>query len=107
MSSSVAVESVPIASVLEFGPAPILAALVGAFHTGVYLVIRGSAGFRLPFVAIAAILGAFAGQQLGARLGDPLAIGDFGLVWSSIMSWVGIVLIVAASLLSPSRGQTQ
>jgi hypothetical protein len=58
-------------------------------------------------VAIAAILGAFGGQQLGARLGDPVAIGDFGLLWSSVLSWVGIVLIVAASLLSPSRGETQ
>jgi uncharacterized membrane protein YfcA len=91
---------------IEIGPAPVLATLVGVFHTGIYLAIRGSAGLRLPFVAIAAILGAFAGQQLGARLGDPLAIGDFGLVWSSVVAWVGIVLIVAASLLSPSRGQT-
>ena len=99
--------SAVVESVLEIGPAPILATLVGAFHTGIYLVLRGSAGLHLPFVAIAAILGAFAGQQLGARLGDPLAIGDFGLVWSSVVSWVGIVLMVAASLLSPSRSQTQ
>ena len=82
-----------------------LAVLVGLFHTGLYLVVRGSAGLRLPFVAIAAVLGAFAGQQLGARLGDPLAIGDFGLIWSSIVAWIAIVLIVAASLLSPTRGQ--
>ena len=91
----------------DIAPAPVLAVLVGLFHTGIYLVVRGSAGMRLPFVALAAVLGAFAGQQLGARLGDPLMIGDFGLVWSSIVAWIGIVLIVAASLLSPSRGQTQ
>jgi hypothetical protein len=54
-------------------------------------------------VAIAAILGAYAGQALGARLGDPLLIGDFGLVWSTVLAWVGIGLIVAASVLSPSR----
>lgn len=76
---------------------------MGIFHTGIYLLVRGSAGLRLPFVALAAVLGAFAGQQLGARLGDPLMIGDFGLLWSSVVAWVGIVLIVAASLLSPSR----
>jgi uncharacterized membrane protein YfcA len=82
----------------------VLAALVGVFHTGVYLVIRGSAGYRLPFVVLAAILGAFAGQQLGARLGDPLMVGDFGLVWASALAWLGIVLIAAASMLSPTRG---
>jgi uncharacterized membrane protein YfcA len=90
---------------LEVGPAPILAVLVGLFHTGLYVLIRGSAGQWLPFVALAAILGAFAGQQVGARLGDPVSIGDFGLISSSIFSWLGIVLIVAASLLSPSRGR--
>jgi hypothetical protein len=89
----------------EIGPAPVLALLVGLFHTGVYLTVRGAAGFRLPFVAVAAVLGAFAGQQLGARLGDPLMIGDFGLVWSSAVAWLGIVLIVAASILSPSKGR--
>ena len=87
----------------EIGPAPVLALIVGLFHTGVYLIVRGTAGLRLPFVAVAAVLGAFAGQQLGARLGDPLMIGDFGLVWSSVVAWLGILLIVAASLIAPSR----
>jgi hypothetical protein len=87
----------------EIEPAPVLAVVVGLFHTGLYMVIRGSAGIRLPFVAIASILGAYAGQALGLRLGDPLLIGDFGLVWSSILAWVGIILIVAASMLSPTR----
>ncbi|HUR16272.1 MAG TPA: hypothetical protein VMZ33_03205 [Candidatus Limnocylindrales bacterium] len=88
----------------EIGPALILAAILGVFHTGLYLVIRGSGGLRLPLVAVAAILGAFAGQQLGARLGDPLMIGDFGLIWASVLSWLGIVLVAAAGMLSPSRG---
>ena len=87
----------------DIGPAPVLALVVGAFHTGLYLFIRGSAGLRLPFVALAAILGALAGQALALRLGDPIPIGDFGLVWSSLLSWLGIVLIVAASALAPQR----
>jgi hypothetical protein len=95
---------VAVGSVPEVGPAPVLATLLGLFHTGVYLMIRGSAGLRLPFIAVAAVLGAFAGQQLGARLGDPLLIGDFGLVWASVLSWLGIALIAAASILSTSRG---
>lgn len=85
----------------EIGPAPVLAVLVGLFHTGLYLLLRGSAGLRLPFVALAAVLGAFAGQALALRLGDPLAIGDFGLLWASLLAWLGIVLIVAASVLAP------
>ena len=91
----------------EIGPAPVLALLVGLFHTGVYLVLRGSAGLVLPFIAIAAVLGAYAGQQLGLRLGDPLLVGDFGLLWSSVVSWIGIILIVAASMLSPSRNRAK
>ncbi len=91
----------------EIGPAPVLALLVGLFHTGVYLLLRGSAGLLLPVVALASVLGAFAGQQLGARLGDPLMVGDFGLVWSSLVAWVGIILIFAASLLSPSRDRAR
>ena len=90
-------------SVPDIGPAPILAVLVGLFHTGLYLLVRGSAGLRLPFVAVAAILGAYGGQALGARLGDPLPIGDFGLVWASLLAWLGILLIVAASVISSSQ----
>jgi hypothetical protein len=86
------------------GPAPVLAVLVGLFHTGIYLVVRGRLGLQVIFVASAAILGAFAGQALGVRLGDPLAIGDFGLVWSSVMAWVGIVIAVGASMVAmPNR----
>lgn len=87
----------------EIGPAPVLAVLVGLFHTGIYLIVRGSAGLRLPLVALAAVLGAYGGQALGARLGDPLPIGDFGLVWASLLAWLGIVLIVAAGVISSSQ----
>jgi hypothetical protein len=89
----------------EIAPAPVLSVLVGLFHTGIYLLMRGYAGFRLAFVGLAAILGAYAGQALGARLGDPLAIGDFGLLYASILSWVGIIVIVAASVMAAARSE--
>jgi len=89
----------------EIGPAPVLAVLVGAFHAGLYLFIRGRFGRILPVVLIASILGALAGQALGSRLGDPLAIGDFGLLWSSLLAWVGIVIAAAAAMLAPRRGR--
>ena len=82
------------------GPAPVLALLVGIFHTGVYLLLRGSISGQVVLVLLAAVLGAFAGQALGARLGDPLSIGDFGLVWSSVVAWIGIAIAAAASFLT-------
>lgn len=86
------------------GPAPVLALLVGIFHTGIYLFLRGAFGVRLIFVLLAAVLGAFAGQALGTRLGDPLLIGDFGLLWSSVLAWVGIAIATAAGMVTaPGR----
>jgi hypothetical protein len=84
-------------------PATVLALLAGLFHSGLYLVIRGSVGLRFPFIVIAAVLGSFAGQQIAVRVGDPLSIGDFGVLWASAIAWLGILIIVAASMLSPSR----
>jgi hypothetical protein len=87
----------------EIGPAPVLALLVGVLHTGLYLLVRGSTGLNLPFVLLAAVLGAYGGQAVGNRLGDPLPIGDFGFAWASGIAWLGILLIVAASAIAPSR----
>jgi len=89
----------------EIGPAPVLAVLVGTFHAGLYLFIRGRFGRLLPAVLLASILGALAGQAVGSRLGDPLAIGDFGLLWSSLVAWVGIAIVVVAAMLAPPTGR--
>lgn len=89
----------------EIAPAPVLSVLVGLFHTGIYLLVRGYAGLRLAFVGLAAILGAYAGQAIGTRLGDPLAIGDFGLFYASLLAWVGILIIVAASVMAATRSE--
>lgn len=86
----------------EIAPAPALSVLVGLFHTGVYLMVRGTSGLRLAFVGLAAILGAYAGSALGPRLGDPLVIGDFGLISASLLAWLGILLIAAAGVLASS-----
>jgi hypothetical protein len=87
----------------EIGPAPVLAVVVGVFHTGLYLMLRGSIGVHLPFVLTAAVLGAFGGQALGSRIGDPLMVGDFGLAWASLLAWLGIAVISAIGVLAPSR----
>jgi hypothetical protein len=90
----------------EIGTAPVLSVVVGVFHTALYVLIRGSAGGRLPLVLVAAIVGAYAGQALGIRIGDPIRMGDFGLVSASIVAWAGILIIAVASTLGPTRQRT-
>jgi hypothetical protein len=85
-------------------PAPVLALLVGVFHTGLYVLIRGSAGGQLPLLVLAACVGAWAGDELGARLGlDLLRIGDFRLVAASLLAWVGIGMVAIIAVLGPTR----
>ncbi|MDO8484326.1 MAG: hypothetical protein Q7S35_05215 [Candidatus Limnocylindrales bacterium] len=86
-------------------PALILAILVGVFHASLYVLIRGTAGGRLPIIVGAAILGAWAGDALGDRLGiNLLSIGDFRLLAASVLAWVGIGISSAVAILGPSKG---
>jgi hypothetical protein len=92
---------------VSLDPALILAALVGTFHASLYVLLRGSAGGRMPIILVAAILGAWAGDALGDRLGlTVLTIGDFHLIAASILAWVGIGVSSAVALLGPSLRRT-
>ncbi|HEX5589991.1 MAG TPA: hypothetical protein VFX65_06855 [Candidatus Limnocylindrales bacterium] len=83
------------------GPAPVLALLVGIFHVSIYVLVRGSAGQRVPVLVLAAFLGAWAGDALAGRLGaDPLRIGDFHLIGASLLAWVGIVAVAIVAVLA-------
>jgi hypothetical protein len=89
---------------MVIGPAPLLAILVGVFHASLYVVARGTAGGQLPLLVIAACLGAWAGDALGARLGiDLLRIGDFRLVSASAVAWAGIGFVAIVATLGPER----
>ena len=89
---------------MTLDPAPVLAVLVGVFHTALFVLIRGSAGGQLPLLLAAAILGAWAGDALGDRMGiDLLSIGDFRLIAASVFSWVGIGFVAVVAILGPTR----
>lgn len=84
-------------------PAPVLALLVGIFWSAAYVALRGTIGGRLPLVVLAAALGAWAGDALGARIGlDLLRLGDFHLVAASLVAWVGIGFVTVVAILGPS-----
>ncbi len=86
------------------GPALILAAIVGLFHVSAYVFIRGRAGARLPLLILASVLGAWAGDTVGARMAiDPLRIGDFHLLSASLVAWLGIGLVAILAVLVPER----
>jgi hypothetical protein len=89
---------------VSVGPAPILAVLVGLFNTSLFVLIRGTAGGQLPLLLLVAILGAWAGDSLGGRLGiDILRIGDFRLIPASAMAWLGMAIVTVVAVLGPSR----
>lgn len=91
---------------MSLEPSVVLSVLVGAFHAAVSVLIRGSAGGRLPLLVVAAILGAWAGDAVMGRLGlDLLTIGDYHLLGASILAWVGIAIASVVAVLGPTAGR--
>ncbi len=88
---------------MAIGPAPVLALLVGGFHSALYLLLRGRGGAELFILFIAAALGAWAGDATGGRLGiDPIRIGDFHVISASVVAWAGIGFVQVLSILGPA-----
>jgi len=86
---------------IDFGPSLVLAVIVGSLQVAIFVMVRGSAPGRLPFLLLAAILGAYAGQALGSRVGDPVRIGDFSVLGAVALAWVGILIVGVVSTLGP------
>lgn len=88
---------------MAIGPAPVLALLVGGFHSALYLFLRGRGGAGLLLLFAAAALGAWAGDATGGRLGiDPIRIGDFHVIAASVVAWAGIGFVEVLSILGPA-----
>jgi hypothetical protein len=86
------------------GPALVLSLLFGIFHTALFVLIRGNGGGQVPLILLAAVLGAWAGDAIGARLGlDLVRIGDFRVIPASIVAWIGIGLTAIAVVVGPTR----
>ena len=84
-------------------PSLVLSVLVGAFHAALSVFIRGTAGGRLPILVLAAILGAWTGDAIFARLGISIVrIGDYNLIGASVMAWVGIAIVSVVAVLGPA-----
>ena len=88
----------------DIGPALVLSALVGIGWTAFFVLVRGTAGARLPFLALLAATGAWAGDAIDGRLGiDPVRLGDYHLLAASVGAWAGIAFVILVSVLGPTR----
>ncbi|HEX8959334.1 MAG TPA: hypothetical protein VF770_05890 [Solirubrobacterales bacterium] len=89
---------------MSIGPSLPLALLLGLLHTGIYVLVRGESGGRLPLTYVAAALGSWAGAAIGAQVGMTFAsIGDFALIPASIVAWLGIGFVAIVATLGPDR----
>ncbi len=87
------------------GPSVVLSAVLALFHVSLYVLLRGRAGARVPFLLVAAFLGAWAGDTIGARLNaDPLRVGDYSLIAASVVAWLGIAVVALVTVLGSARG---
>jgi hypothetical protein len=56
---------------------------------------------------LAAFLGAWAGDAIGARLNaDPVRLGDYSVLTASIVAWLGIAVVALLAVLGSPRGST-
>jgi hypothetical protein len=88
-------------------PAFVLSLFVGAFHTCIYIFVRGNLGWHIPAVLVGAVLGALIGQAIGSRVGDMLRIGDYSLLWASVMAWIGIGMAIVISSLASGKPEAE
>ena len=90
-----------------FGPAIVFAVLLGIFWAAGAVLVGATGGARLPFVLVVSILGAWAGDAIGGRVGgrfDLVRLGDFRLVPASAGAIGGIALVVVLAILGPAPG---
>ena len=75
-------------------PALVLSVLIGSLHTCLYVLVRGRLGWHVLLVLPAAIVGAWAGQALGARSATRCAWATTGCCG------LGLRVVVSASIVA-------
>jgi hypothetical protein len=84
----------------QIGPPLVLSLLVGIFVASLYVLVRGRTLSRVPFVVVASMLGAWAGDAAGGLAGVTiLAIGDFHLPAAAVGAAIGIAIVELLSVL--------
>lgn len=82
-------------------PSVVLAILVGIFDAALYVLVRGKTLAPLPFVVVASVLGAWAGDAVGGLAGlQILQVGDFHLPAAAFGTLVGIGIVEILSVLA-------
>ena len=82
----------------------VLSLLTAGINLSLFVLIRGRWGRQVLVLALAALIGAIAGNGIAAATGvEAVRIGDFNLVSASVMAQLGMLAATLLSVLGPAR----
>jgi len=82
----------------------VLVAFTAGINLFVFIAVRGRWGPLVPVLAIAALAGTVAGNEIGRRLGvDLLRIGSFEQVAASAAAQIAMLATVLLAALAPTE----
>jgi hypothetical protein len=86
----------------------VLVAFVSTINLAAFTALRGRWDRLLPALLAAALVGATAGDAIGARTGlELLRIGDFNVVAASVMAQLAMLMVSLLVHLVPDRASHQ
>jgi len=82
----------------------ILGVITAGINLFLFVAVRGRWGPLVPILAVAALAGTVAGNELGRRVGvDLLRIGSFEPVAASVVAQVAMLATVLLAALAPTE----
>ena len=80
----------------------VLSVLVALVNFFAFLLVRGRWGSLTPFLLLASLIGAVAGNAVGERTGlELIRIGDFALLAASLGAQLAMLAVVLLSAMGP------